>query len=155
MPNQYLNQQRNFAQQGRQRPRRPQKQFNPGPMSYGILLPLLLNNSLVQLREAKAPPTLPPPDYDANSRCVFHSGAPGHSIEDCKSSKSYCVHTARPEHGEHSHASTRGHICNVITSASGIGIDWKSMHLREEFEKGLLEDCHTICCQPNISNLRI
>lgn len=85
--NLYPNQQWNFAQQRRQGPRRPPKQFDPVPMSYGRLLPLLLNSSLVQLREFKAPPTPLPPDYDMNVNCEYHSGTPGHSIEDCKSLK--------------------------------------------------------------------
>ncbi|XP_050902728.1 uncharacterized protein LOC127115167 [Lathyrus oleraceus] len=31
-----------------------------------------------------APPTVLPPGYDANVRCDFHSGAPGHHIEKCR-----------------------------------------------------------------------
>lgn len=91
MSNQYPNQRWTFSQEGRQGPRRPPKHFGPVPMSYGRLLPLFLNSSLVQLREAKAPPTPLPPDYDMNARCEFHSGTPGHSVEDCKSLK-YKVH---------------------------------------------------------------
>ncbi|CAL5189028.1 unnamed protein product [Lathyrus oleraceus] len=87
VPNQYPNQQRNFAQQRRHGLRRPAKQFDPVPMPYGRILPLLLNSSLMQLREAKAPPTPLPPNYDVNVRCEYHSGTPGHSIEDCKSLK--------------------------------------------------------------------
>lgn len=63
------------------------KQFDPMPMSYDRLLPLLLNSSLVQLREVKAPPTPLPPDYNVNVNCEYHSGTPAHSIEDCKSLK--------------------------------------------------------------------
>lgn len=48
------------------------------------LLPYLLCGSLVQLRELGPPPTVLPPDYDANARCEFHSRAPGHSGENCK-----------------------------------------------------------------------
>ncbi|XP_050908405.1 uncharacterized protein LOC127122034 [Lathyrus oleraceus] len=43
--------------------------------------------SLVQLRELGPPPAVLPPGYDANARCEFHSGAPGHSIENCKALK--------------------------------------------------------------------
>lgn len=85
--NQYPNQQRIFSQLGRQEPRRPPELFDPVPMSYARLLPLFLNSSLVQLREAKAPPTPLPLDYDMNSRCEFHSRTPRHSIEDFKSFK--------------------------------------------------------------------
>lgn len=41
----------------------------------------------MHLKEAKAPPTPLPLDYDVNARCVFHSMAPGHAIEDCESFK--------------------------------------------------------------------
>ncbi|XP_050875576.1 uncharacterized protein LOC127079204 [Lathyrus oleraceus] len=40
-----------------------------------------------QQRELGPPPAVLPPDYDANARCEFHSGAPGHSIENCKALK--------------------------------------------------------------------
>lgn len=56
-------------------------------MSYSRLLPLLLMHSLVKLREDKAPPTPLPSGYDVNSMCVFHSGEPGHSTEECQSLK--------------------------------------------------------------------
>lgn len=57
------------------------------PMSYGRLLPTLLSSSPIQLREVKALPTLLPLDYDLNTKCVYHSGTSGHSIENCKSFK--------------------------------------------------------------------
>ena len=50
-------------------------------MLYGHLLAYLLKDSLVQLREAKAPPVPLPPGYDMNVSCEYHSGTPGHSIE--------------------------------------------------------------------------
>lgn len=43
-----------------------------------------MNGSLIKLREAKPLPSLLPPGYDANSRCEFHTGAPGHTIDNCK-----------------------------------------------------------------------
>src|SRR3954469_3396258 len=33
------------------------------------------------------PPSPLPPGYDANARCEFHSGAPGHTIEKCRALK--------------------------------------------------------------------
>lgn len=57
------------------------------PMSYNRNLPLFLTNSLVQLEESKPPPTPLPMGYDANSRCVYHSGAPGNMTEDCRALK--------------------------------------------------------------------
>ncbi|XP_050919190.1 uncharacterized protein LOC127136700 [Lathyrus oleraceus] len=40
-----------------------------------------------QQRELGPPPAVLPPGYDANARCEFHSGAPGHLIENCKALK--------------------------------------------------------------------
>lgn len=42
-------------------------------------------NSLVQLKESRPPPTPLPQGYDVNARYGFHSGAPRHTIENCKS----------------------------------------------------------------------
>lgn len=81
VPSLYPNQQQNYYQQGRQGPRRPPRKFDPISMSYGHLLAYLLRDSLVQLREAKAPPIPLSPGYDMNVSCEYHSGTPGHSIE--------------------------------------------------------------------------
>jgi hypothetical protein len=57
--------------------------FDPIPMTYAELLPILLEKNLVQVR---APPRVPaklPWWYKVDRFCVFHQGAPGHSIEDC------------------------------------------------------------------------
>jgi hypothetical protein len=52
-------------------------------MTYAELLPELLRLGFVELR-TMAPLTKIPPGYDANVRCDFHSGAPGHYIENCR-----------------------------------------------------------------------
>ena len=52
-------------------------------MTYTELLPELLRLGFVELR-TMAPPTVLPPGYDANVRCDFHSGAPGHHTEKCR-----------------------------------------------------------------------
>lgn len=83
VPNPYPGQQHNCYQYGRQGPRRPPRKFDPIPMPYGHLLAYLLWDSLVQLREAKAPPIPLPPGYDMNASCEYHSGTPGNSIENC------------------------------------------------------------------------
>ncbi|XP_050910855.1 uncharacterized protein LOC127126039 [Lathyrus oleraceus] len=76
-------------QQQQQRPYQPRqrlqpdRRFDPLPMSYAELLPELLRLGFVELR-TMAPPTVLPPGYDANVRCDFHSGAPGHNIEKCR-----------------------------------------------------------------------
>ncbi|XP_050919544.1 uncharacterized protein LOC127137099 [Lathyrus oleraceus] len=56
-------------------------------MPYSHILPYLLRESLVQLRELGPPPAVLPPGYDANARCEFYYGAPGHSIDNCKALK--------------------------------------------------------------------
>ncbi|XP_050919407.1 uncharacterized protein LOC127136940 [Lathyrus oleraceus] len=38
-------------------------------------------------QQQRTPPAVLPPGYDANARCEFHSGAPGHSIKNCKALK--------------------------------------------------------------------
>jgi hypothetical protein len=58
-------------------------QFDPIPMLYAELLPVLIDNNLVQTR---APPPVPatlPRWYRSDHFCAFHQGAPGHDIERC------------------------------------------------------------------------
>ncbi|XP_058755175.1 uncharacterized protein LOC131628350 [Vicia villosa] len=55
-------------------------------MTYAQVLPYLLDLKLVQLRTLATPAKLPA-NWDANARCEFHSGAPGHSIDNCKALK--------------------------------------------------------------------
>ncbi|XP_058726079.1 uncharacterized protein LOC131597396 [Vicia villosa] len=54
-------------------------------MTYAQVLPYLDLN-LVQLRTLATPAKLPA-SWDANARCEFHSGSPGHNIENCKALK--------------------------------------------------------------------
>jgi hypothetical protein len=58
-------------------------QFDPIPMSYAELFPVLIGKNLVQTR---APPKVPaklPRWYRSDHFCAFHQGAPGHDIERC------------------------------------------------------------------------
>ncbi|XP_058725919.1 uncharacterized protein LOC131597227 [Vicia villosa] len=64
----------------------PERVFDPIPMTYAQVLPYLLDLKLVQLRTLATPAKLHA-NWDANARCEFHSGAPGHSIENCKALK--------------------------------------------------------------------
>ncbi|XP_058788498.1 uncharacterized protein LOC131662666 [Vicia villosa] len=66
-------------QQNQQRKHPP---FDPIPMTYTKLLPLLVQKNLVQLRD---PPPLanPPFWYKADARYAFHKNAPGHTVENC------------------------------------------------------------------------
>nr|KYP56244.1 hypothetical protein KK1_002481 [Cajanus cajan] len=62
-------------------------EFDPIPMSYTELFPLLLQNSLVVpcLMKPVEPPY--PRGYDVNAKCDYHSGAIGHSLENCRALK--------------------------------------------------------------------
>lgn len=78
---------RNYYHPGHHRQRKPDRKFDVVPMSYSQLLAHLLCGSLIQIRELGPPPTPLPPGYDANTRCEFHSGAPKHNVENCKTLK--------------------------------------------------------------------
>ncbi|XP_058745783.1 uncharacterized protein LOC131618617 [Vicia villosa] len=78
-------QQRGYAPRQYQ-PKAPERVFDPIPMTYAQVLPYLLDLKLVQLRTLATPAKLPA-NWDANARCEFHFGAPGHSIENCKALK--------------------------------------------------------------------
>ena len=67
--------------------RYPERKFDPIPMSYAQLLPQFLSGQLVQRRELAPPPAELPRGYDVNACCEFHSGAPGHSIENYRDLK--------------------------------------------------------------------
>jgi hypothetical protein len=57
-------------------------------VTYSFLLKKLLDLGLVQLRTlAPLRPDQRPPSYNENAKCEFHSGAPGHNVEDCKAFK--------------------------------------------------------------------
>src|SRR3954468_4596831 len=68
------------------KPKIPQRVLNPIPLPYAQLLPRLLELQLIGLRDLATPEKLPP-NFDVNARCEFHSGAPGHDIENCKAMK--------------------------------------------------------------------
>ena len=52
-------------------------------MPHRELLSHLLQHSLVELKELGPPPFSYPLGYDPDAYCEFHSGAPGHTIEEC------------------------------------------------------------------------
>ncbi|XP_058762353.1 uncharacterized protein LOC131635725 [Vicia villosa] len=82
-PFQQYQQQRYPPRQYQQRPKMPERVFDPIPMMYAQVLPYLLDLKLVQLRTLAIPAKLPA-SWDANARCEFHSGSPGHNIKNCK-----------------------------------------------------------------------
>ncbi|KAI5412634.1 hypothetical protein KIW84_057330 [Lathyrus oleraceus] len=64
------------------------RHFDRPPVTYSVLLKKLKDMGLVQLRTlAPMGPDQRPANFDENVKCEFHSGAPGHSVEDCKAFK--------------------------------------------------------------------
>ncbi|XP_058783919.1 uncharacterized protein LOC131658668 [Vicia villosa] len=85
-PFQQYQQQRYPPRQYQQRPKMPERVFDPIPMTYAQVFPYLLDLKLLQLTTLAIPAKLPA-SWDANARCEFHSGSPGHNIENCKALK--------------------------------------------------------------------
>jgi hypothetical protein len=70
------------------RRRMSDRHFDRPPVTYSFLLKKLKDMGLVQLRTlAPMGPDQRPASFDENVKCEFHSGAPGHSVEDCKAFK--------------------------------------------------------------------
>ncbi|KAI5382177.1 hypothetical protein KIW84_UN0102 [Lathyrus oleraceus] len=64
------------------------RQFDRPPVTFSFLFKKLMDLGLVQLRTlAPLRPDQRPANYDENAKCEFHSGAPGHNIENCKAFK--------------------------------------------------------------------
>ncbi|CAJ2641773.1 hypothetical protein L195_g037949 [Trifolium pratense] len=62
----------------------PRRVLDPIPMTYSQLLPYLVHSGMVT---PKAPKPMTPPFpawYDAKTKCEFHAGTEGHSIDNCK-----------------------------------------------------------------------
>lgn len=74
------NQQNGYARRDRQR---PWKEFDFMPITYTQVLPYLIQKGLVEIKLVTPPPNLLPRGYDANSRCDFHAGSPGHTTKKC------------------------------------------------------------------------
>jgi hypothetical protein len=62
-------------------------QFDPIPMTYAELLPILLMKNLVQTRVPPQVPNELPVWYQPDLSCAFHQGAPDHDIKHCFSLK--------------------------------------------------------------------
>lgn len=70
-------------QQNQQVPNQRKTQFDPIPITYTELFPILMQRNLVQTRP---PPKVPEKIhwyYKADLACTFHQGAPGHDLEGC------------------------------------------------------------------------
>ena len=57
------------------------------PMSYGELLPILVQNYGISIIPARPRRPPYPKGYDVNARCEYHGGVRGHSTEDCTTFK--------------------------------------------------------------------
>lgn len=63
-------------------------QYDPIPMLYADLFPILIERDLIQTRATPRVPTKMPYWYKPELTCAFHQGAPGHDIEQCFALKS-------------------------------------------------------------------
>ncbi|XP_058756894.1 uncharacterized protein LOC131630119 [Vicia villosa] len=62
---------------------RPHRNFDAIPMTYSQLQQHLLKIEKITLRDGPNAPDTQSPNYNANTRCTFHSGAAGHDTERC------------------------------------------------------------------------
>ena len=56
-------------------------------MPYSQLLPLMLPYQRLEIREYMPPSYSLPRGHDANAHCEFHSGTPGHTIDNSRAFK--------------------------------------------------------------------
>ena len=75
--------------QHQQQPRQqaPRMQFDPIPMTYAELLPILIQENLVQTRAPPRVPNVLLVWYQPDLSYAFHQGAPDHDIDYCFSLK--------------------------------------------------------------------
>ncbi|XP_058782811.1 uncharacterized protein LOC131657417 [Vicia villosa] len=62
---------------------RPHRKIDLIPMTYAQVLQHLLKIEKITFRDAPNAPDTQSPNYNANARCAFHSGAAGHDTERC------------------------------------------------------------------------
>ncbi|KAI5431293.1 hypothetical protein KIW84_035463 [Lathyrus oleraceus] len=73
---------------GQVRRRTTDRHFDRPPVNYASLFKRLRDLGLVRPRMlTPLRPDQRPANYDENAKCEFHSGAPGHNIENCKAFK--------------------------------------------------------------------
>ncbi|KAK2367802.1 hypothetical protein QL285_081053 [Trifolium repens] len=74
-------------QQNQPKTNEKRKVFDPIPIPYSQLLSFLVHNGMVTPR-ALRPMTVPfPVWYDTKAKCAYHSGAEGHTIDNCRDFK--------------------------------------------------------------------
>ncbi|KAK2443920.1 hypothetical protein QL285_014983 [Trifolium repens] len=74
-------------QQNQPRATKKRKVFDSIPIPYGQLFPHLVHNRMVIPRALKPITTSFPVWYDLKANCEYHSGAEGHTIENCRAFK--------------------------------------------------------------------
>ena len=67
--------------------RKRTKVYHTLPMTYGELLPVLIQNYGISVIPAKPRRPPYPRGYDVNATCEYHRGVGGHSVENCKALK--------------------------------------------------------------------
>ena len=67
--------------------RKRTKVYHSLPMTYGELLPVLIQNYGISVIPAKPRKPPYPRGYDVNSTCEYHGGVWGHFVENCKALK--------------------------------------------------------------------
>ncbi|XP_058741189.1 uncharacterized protein LOC131613547 [Vicia villosa] len=83
MPQQQQQQGQRPQYQNNQYRQRRDRKIDPIPMTYAQLLQHLLSIGKITLRDALNAPDRQSPNYIANARCAFHSGAAGHDTQRC------------------------------------------------------------------------
>lgn len=71
-----------YVNQGQQE-KKKRIHFDPIPVTYTELYPLLISKNLVRPRQPHAMPKKLPWWYKPEASCAYHQGAPGHDLERC------------------------------------------------------------------------
>ncbi|KAI5418292.1 hypothetical protein KIW84_042794 [Lathyrus oleraceus] len=82
-PQQQAYQPRNNSNQASTSYERKKITFDLIPVSYAKLYPSLIERKLITPRDPPAIPANPQWWYKPDQHCVYHSGAPGHNVENC------------------------------------------------------------------------
>ncbi|KAI5431515.1 hypothetical protein KIW84_035629 [Lathyrus oleraceus] len=153
-PQQQAYQPRNNSNQANLGYERKKITFDPIPMSYAELYPSLIERKLITPREPPAVPANPQWWYNPDQHCVYHSGAPGHNVENCYPLKTKVQDLMRcgilsfedsgpnvtknplPEHGNHmEHDHDKCRICSV----NRLGCRQVRRELQELLDDGTIE----------------
>ncbi|KAI5436221.1 hypothetical protein KIW84_022622 [Lathyrus oleraceus] len=153
-PQQQAYQPRNNSNQASTSYERKKITFDPIPMSYAELYPSLIERKLITPRDPPAVPANPQWWYKPDQHCVYHSGAPGHNVDNCFPLKTKVQDLMRcgilsfedsgpnvkknplPEHGNHlEHDHDKCCICSV----NRLGCRQVRKDLQELLDDGTIE----------------